>query len=179
MSSKKYVIDLFSGNGINELVAACKDKKQWLEEKTEELSRRLAEMGALYAEYGFEGALYSGEEDHTITVESVGDHTYKVKANGTTVLFVEFGTGISSGYGHPEAGENQMGPGTYPGKGHWSDPRGWFYEVDDASIATKTSKRTGKSDVHTYGNPPAMPMYNAVKTLEQELEQTIREVFAE
>lgn len=178
MSDKKYVIDIFSGDGIDSLISACEEKKRWLEEKTEELAKRLADMGALYAEYGFEGALYSGEENHTITVEAVGENAYKVRASGTTVLFVEFGAGIRHGGGHPEAGENQMGPGTYPGEGHWDDPNGWFYEVNDPAIATYTGKRSGRSFVHTYGNPPAMPMYSAVKTLEEELESVIREVFA-
>ena len=52
-----------------------------------------------------------------------------------------------------------MGPGTYPeGKGHWNDPKGWWLPKE-------------KGGEHTYGNPPAAPMYDAVKTIEQKLLQ--------
>ena len=69
------------------------------------------------------------------------------------------------GYGYPPEELNGMGPGTYPGKGHWNDPKGWWYSNEDGS------------GHHSYGNPPNMPMYNTVKELEQELERVVREVF--
>lgn len=151
-----YNIDL-SAKGIRELQNGLKEYDKWLKEKSEELAKRLADMGAVKAEVNFAAAYYDGEEDHEITVEPV-DGGYKVKATGRTVLFVEFGTGLI-GYGHPEP--NGMGPGTYPGNGHWSDPNGWWYAH-------------GK---HSHGNPPNMPMYNTVKELEQELARVVKEVF--
>lgn len=171
---EKYVIGIF-GDGVNEALKGVRAKQKWLKRKTDELAKRLADMGATYAQFDFDHAQYSGNTDVAIEVKKVGTNAYKVTANGESVLFVEFGAGIRHGYGHPEPGE--YGPGTYPGKGHWNDPRGWWYETDDPSAATKTSKRSGKSWVHTYGNAPAAPMYNAVKTLKEELQDIVREVF--
>ncbi len=159
---KVYNIDLSSA-GIKELTQGLKDYEKWLREKSTELCKRLADMGAVKASLEFSRAIYTGDEDHEIIVEAV-DGGYKVKAVGETVLFVEFGTGLI-GYGHPES--HGMQPGTYPGKGHWDDPEGWWLPRD----------KNGGHSQHTYGNPPNMPMYNTVKELELELERVVREVF--
>lgn len=144
--------------GIRTLTGALKDYQKWLERKTDELARRLADIGVQKAEINFSAAYYDGEEDHTLEVIPVEPNCYTVRASGETVLFVEFGTGLV-GYGHPEP--NGYGAGTYPGKGHWDDPNGWYYGH-------------GK---HSYGNPPNMPMYNTVKELELDLERIVKEVF--
>ena len=162
----KKVIEVdLSVSGIKTLQTELKDYQKWLEQKTEELCRRLAEMGAVKASLEFSRAIYTGNEDHEITVEAC-DGGYKVRATGSTVLFVEFGTGLI-GYGHPEP--HGMTPGSYSdtvGKGHWDDPSGWWLP------------RNGGHSQHTYGNPPNMPMYNTVKELEQELVRVVKEVFA-
>lgn len=163
---KVYNIDL-STSGIKELQNGLKEYNQWLKEKSDELCKRLADMGAVKASLYFSRAVYTGREDHEIMVEPI-DGGYAVKASGETVLFVEFGTGLI-GYGHPE--DHGMTPGSYSdsiGKGHWSDPNGWWLPRE---------KNNGHSQ-HTYGNPPNMPMYNTVKELEMELERVVKEVFA-
>ena len=155
---KKYVEVDLSLKGLRQLRDSLQDYQKWIWRKTDELERRLAEMGATKAEINFAAAYYDGDEDHVITGEVV-DGGYSVKASGRTVLFVEFGTGLI-GYGHPEL--HGMGPGTYPGEGHWNDPNGWWYAHGQ----------------HSHGNPPNMPMYNTVKELEMELERVVKEVFA-
>lgn len=155
---KKYVEVDLSSRGLRELSNNLRDYQKWLERKSNELAKRLADMGATKTEINFDAAYYDGDEDHAITVEPI-DGGYSVKASGRTVLFVEFGTGLI-GYGHPEL--HGMGPGTYPGKGHWNDPNGWWYAHGQ----------------HSHGNPPNMPMYNTVKELEMELERVVKEVFA-
>lgn len=152
-----YNVDL-SERGIKELIDGLGQYNQWIKIKSNELCKRLADMGAVRASLGFARAIYNGTEDHTISVVPINGG-YAVRADGETVLFVEFGTGLI-GYGHPEA--HGLGPGTYPGKGHWDDPNGWWYAHNQ----------------HTYGNPPNMPMYNTVKELEQELARVVKEVFA-
>ena len=163
MSRKKIVVPL-SESGIQKIQDELMVYRKWQEEKARELAERLAALGATVASIRFSRAVYTGKKDVEVTVEAL-PNGYKVKAVGESVLFIEFGSGVTYGYGHPEAGEFGMGPGTYPdGKGHWDDPKGWYLP-----------KSAGGG--HTFGNPPAMPMYEARKAIEQELPRIVKEVF--
>ena len=163
MSRKKIVVPL-SESGIQKIQDELMVYRKWQEEKARELAERLAALGATVASIRFSRAVYTGKKDVDVTVEEL-PNGYKVKADGESVLFIEFGSGVTYGYGHPEAGEFGMGPGTYPdGKGHWDDPKGWYLP-----------KSAGGG--HTFGNPPAMPMYEARKAIEQELPRIVKEVF--
>lgn len=163
MSRKRIVVPL-SESGIQKIQDELSVYRKWQEEKARELADRLASLGATVASIRFSRAVYTGKKDVDVTVEEL-PNGYKVKADGESVLFIEFGSGVTYGYGHPEAGEFGMGPGTYPdGKGHWDDPRGWYLP-----------KSAGGG--HTFGNPPAMPMYEARKAIEQELPRIVKEVF--
>ena len=163
MSRKKIVVPL-SESGIQKIQDELTVYRKWQEEKALELAERLAALGATVASIRLSRAVYTGKKDVDVTVEEL-PNGYKVKADGESVLFIEFGSGVTYGYGHPEAGEFGMGPGTYPdGKGHWDDPKGWYLP-----------KSAGGG--HTFGNPPAMPMYEARKAVEQELPRIVKEVF--
>lgn len=163
MSRKRIVVPL-SESGIQKIQDELTVYRKWQEEKALELAERLASLGATVASIRFSRAVYTGQKDVDVSVEEL-PNGYKVKADGESVLFIEFGSGVTYGYGHPEAGEFGMGPGTYPdGKGHWDDPKGWFLP-----------KSAGGG--HTFGNPPAMPMYEARKAIEQELPRIVKEVF--
>ena len=163
MSRKKIVVPL-SESGIQKIQDELMVYRKWQEEKARELAERLAALGATVASIRFSRAVYTGKKNVEVTVEAL-PNGYKVKADGESVLFIEFGSGVTYGYGHPEAGEFGMGPGTYPdGKGPWDDPKGWYLP-----------KSAGGG--HTFGNPPAMPMYEARKAIEQELPRIVKEVF--
>lgn len=163
MSRKRIVVPL-SESGIQKIQDELTVYRKWQEEKARELAECLASLGATVASIRFSRAVYTGPKDVDVTVEEL-PNGYKVKADGESVLFIEFGSGVTYGYGHPEAGEFGMGPGTYPdGKGHWDDPKGWYLP-----------KSAGGG--HTFGNPPAMPMYEARKAIEQELPRIVKEVF--
>lgn len=163
MSRKRIVVPL-SESGIQKIQDELTVYRKWQEEKARELAERLASLGATVASIRFSRAVYTGPKDVDVSVEEMPTG-YKVKADGESVLFIEFGSGVTYGYGHPEAGEFGMGPGTYPdGKGHWDDPKGWYLP-----------KSAGGG--HTFGNPPAMPMYEARKAIEQELPRIVKEVF--
>ena len=154
-----------SPSSIDAAIKQLEDYSKDLERKAQELCKRLADMGAMYAEWNFSGVLYAGDIDYNITVDRVDANTYAIKAKGKTVLLMEFGAGVKHGYGHPQAAEFGMGPGTYPnGKGHWDDPKGWWFGEKG-------------NWTHTYGNAPGMPMYNAAKDLRKEILDIAREVF--
>ena len=156
---------LLTPSSIDAAIKQLEDYRDSLDRKAQEICKRLADMGALYAEWNFSGVLYAGDIDYHITVDRLDENTYVIKADGESVLFMEFGAGVKHGYGHPQADEFGMGPGTYPnGKGHWNDPKGWWF---------------GEKGhwTHTYGNAPGMPMYNAAKDLRKEIMNVVREVF--
>lgn len=161
---KKVRVSL-STAGIEQLEKELQEYRKWQEAKAKELAERLSTLGASVASIRFARATYTGIKDTTITVEQIANG-YAVKADGESVLFLEFGSGLTYGGGHPENSEFGMGPGTYPdGKGHWDDPRGWWIP-----------KSAGGG--HTYGNPPAMAMYEARKTIIRELPRIVKEVFS-
>ena len=128
-------------------------------EKANTVCERLATIGAVRASLDFSRAIYNGTNDVAVTVEPI-DNGYAIHATGNAVLFIEFGSGASYGYGHPEP--EGYGPGTYLGKGHWDDPNGWWYGDHE----------------HSYGNPPAAAMYHAKQDVLQEVQRIADEVFA-
>ena len=127
-------------------------------EKANTVCERLATIGAVRASLDFSRAIYNGTNDVAVTVEPI-DNGYAIHATGNAVLFIDFGSGASYGYGHPEP--EGYGPGTYPGKGHWDDPNGWWYGTHE----------------HSYGNPPAAAMYHAKQDVLQEVQRIADEVF--
>lgn len=140
--------------------------KRWVSEKEAELRSRLAMLGASVASIQFSRAIYSGSNDVTVRVDDTGSVAV-IYAEGESVCFIEFGSGIKYGYGHPQADEFGFGPGTWSddeekgGKGHWDSPYGWWFG----------------SGQHTYGNPPAMAMVAAVNAITEQVTTIAREVF--
>lgn len=164
----KISLDALSPSSVKDAIDKLEKYKTDLPRKAKLIVERLASMGALNASLGFSRAIYNGDKNISVTTKWVNSTTIAIIASGETVLFVEFGAGITYGYGHPEAGKHGMGPGTYPSdKGKWNDPKGWFY-TDDSGNATQ----------HSYGNPPNAVMYSTRKELLKEVKRVAREVFA-
>lgn len=167
-------MDALDSKSIDRAIKQLQDYKKKLEEKAQEVAKRLAEIGATRAEIDFENAPYDGNKEFDISVEKT-DNGYSVTASGKSVLFVEFGAGVTYGGGHPQAKEFGMGPGTWPDPhyrkyngqlyANWENPNGWYL-----------LKEAGGG--HTYGNAPSMPMYNAEQEIKSNIEQIVREVFS-
>ena len=115
MSYKKIVVPL-SVSGIQKIQDELKEYKLCQKDKAKELAERLAMLGASVASIRFSRAVYTGMRDATVSVVAI-PNGYAVKADGESVLFIEFGAGITYGTGHPEASEFGMGAGTYPKAG--------------------------------------------------------------
>ena len=162
--AKKIVIDGLSEASLNKAIKELRDYAAWIEEKERELRLRLASLGATVASIQFSRAIYNGSNDVSVRVDDTGSVAV-IYAEGESVAFIEFGSGARYGSGHPQARELGFGPGTWSdgpeGKGHWDDEKGWWYGH-------------GK---HSYGNPPAMAMYQAVQAMTEELTQIAKEVF--
>lgn len=153
-------IDGLSNKNISRAIKEVQRYKQWVLQKESELRERLATLGATVASIQFARATYDGVKDVTVRVDNTGSVAV-IYAEGEAVAFIEFGAGDLYGHGHPQAAEHGMGPGTYPGKGHWDNPKGWWYG----------------SGQHSYGNPPAMAMYQAVQAITEDLTRIAKEVF--
>lgn len=156
----KITINPLDEKSISEALGAVKQYKEEFEQKEQEFIRRLAEIGVSVASAGFSAAAYDGENDVTVTSTQDGSSAY-VKAYGTTVGFIEFGTGVkfqewdssTTDYTPPEHG-------TY-GKGQGKNPGGWWFG----------------SGRHTYGNPPAEAMLTARDEMVEQVAQIAREVW--
>lgn len=146
---------------INDAIKELNKYSAWVASKENELRSRLAMLGATVASIRFSRAIYNGSNDVTVRVDDKGN-TATIYAEGESVAFIEFGSGITYGYGHPMAGQFGVGPGTYPeGKGHWDNPKGWWYGHGQ----------------HSYGNPPAMAMVAARDEITENVTRIAREVF--
>lgn len=149
------------------VIVQLRQYKQSLNGKIKIFVERLGSLGVNTAAIKFRAAKYDGDNDVNVSAEWIGDTSLRVVASGEAVLFIEFGSGLG-GYGHPQAKEFGYGPGTYSddesigGKGHWTDPEGWYYRHGEKS----------------HGNPPARAMYDAGKEMRLQIVQIAREVFA-
>ena len=144
--------------GIEEAIRNLTDV--FSDQRVRELCRRLAEYGLVLADASFSGAAYDGSRDVTVSIEENGNG-YRIVAAGASVLFVEFGAGVTLGYGHPLAGAMGYGPGTYPGRGHWDDPKGWYYAHGKKS----------------WGNPANMCMYQTRRDLEERFLEIAQRIY--
>lgn len=152
-------VNIFDYASVSRATRSLEEYAADLIEKANTVCERLATIGAVRASLDFSRAIYNGTNDVEVTVEPI-DNGYAIHARGDAVLFIEFGSGATYGYGHPEP--EGYGPGTYPGKGYWDDPNGWWYG----------------SHEHSYGNPPAAAMYHAKQDVLQEVQRIADEVFA-
>lgn len=162
--NKTIVIDPFSPSTIKTALWELRQYQKRIEHKAQELAERLAQYGLQQVRLGYEAALYDGDKDVEVTVERIDDNTFSIIASGATVLILEFGAGVTYGYGHPDVGP--YGPGTYPGQKHAMNPKGWWYTGSD-----------GESH-HSYGNVPSMVMYLTGMELEREVLNVAWEVFS-
>ena len=152
---------------LGNLDQALKDieayKKQF-ESSVTETVKQATEIGRSEAEMRFAIAKYDGTKDVKVN-STVRKKTGTITASGTSVLFIEFGTGISYPNDHPEASRLGIEHGSWSegpeGKGHWDDPHGWYYAH-------------GR---RTKGNPANKCMYDAAKEVERNAERIAREVF--
>lgn len=151
---------------INAAVQELRDYAKWIETKADALAKRLAAYGLRQVRVGYNAAVYEQDKHIEVSVESRGENTYAVVANGRDVLFLEFGAGVRYGDGHPLNGDFGMGPGTYPGQTHVPEPGYWWYTGED-----------GESH-YSVGNAPSMVMYMTGMELEREYTRIAREVFA-
>lgn len=159
-------------NAIRELLRY----KTWLKECTEKFLKALGDEGLEIASARFQQAEYDGTNDVSVSVESRAENKVAVVAIGSSVLFIEFGTGVRYPDNHPEAHKNGFNRGEYGYKlGRLK--KGWRYTGPPGTHGEVITTGKHAGEVHTYGNPANMSMYQATKELEQRFEEIARRCF--
>ena len=160
----KIRVDPFDKASINAAIKQVQEYKKDFLAKEKIFVKRLAEIGVSVATTGFAVADYDGIKDVTVRLEWSGNKAVII-AEGETVGFVEFGTGIRN----PEwdnSGMDYTPPkhGTY-GKKRGARPHGWYFKPGEGAVQ------------HTYGNPPAEAMRTARDVMIERIARIAREVF--
>lgn len=165
-----------SQRGIDTLLREIESYTVWLKERSQVLLDRLAQAGFEVASARFAKAAYDGTNDASVSMETRSEGVRAVVAVGASVLFIEFGTGVTYPDNHPQAAELGMKRGEY-GQGHGKQSS-WGYYGDHGTNGVVKMKKDGSTVVITHGNPANMPMYETVKELEAMLPDLVKEVFS-
>lgn len=165
-----------SQRGIDTLLREIESYTVWLKERSQVLLDRLAQAGFEVASARFAKAAYDGTNDASVSLETRSEGVRAVVAVGASVLFIEFGTGVTYPDNHPQAAELGMKRGEY-GQGHGKQSS-WGYYGDPGTNGVVKMKKNGSTVVITHGNPANMPMYETVKELEAMLPDLVKEVFS-
>ena len=174
---KKIVVNILTGEGLDELVTATEKFETKFKEKSKEIVKRLADEGCQIAEVSFGSAAYDGTNDVKVGIEDRGENIKAVVASGSAVLFIEFGTGVTYPDDHPEKPPGVMGRGSYGYKlGRF--PSGWRYPASHGAGTSATEDPKHPGYLHTYGNPASKSMYDTTKRLRERLPEIVREVFS-
>lgn len=164
------------GLSEREIDRAIKELEQYKKEvirKTALLREKVAERIESLSRSGFAGAVVDDLLKGGVKMAEVSvsldnkDNVSLVIANGEDAVWVEFGAGVyhngSAGSSpHPEGSELGFTIGGY-GKGMGKKEVWGYYEGDELRL--------------THGTPAVMPMYNAVKTVCDEIADIAREVW--
>lgn len=174
---KKRIIQAeLSAKGIDKAVRELQNYKRWLRECTERFLQALGEEGVQIASARFQKAGYDGTNDVSVSVEPRGDNKLAVVAIGSAVLFIEFGTGVKHPDNHPEAGAHGFVHGQYGYKlGRLKN--GWRYSGDPGTNGEVITEGKHAGEVHTYGNPANMSMYQTVRELEERFAEIARRCY--
>ena len=164
-----------SDAGLRDAERQIQEYKTTLNKKAQEFAKALADKGLDVVKVRFANAQYAGSNDVSCHVEQNGA-ACSIIAEGKSVAFIEFGTGVMhSAYG----GElpNGVGEhGTY-GKENGKHKR-WYYYGESGNAGTPVKEVDGKGQLnYTSGNDAAMAMWGAVEEMASQVEATWREVW--
>ena len=164
-----------SDAGLRDAERQIQEYKATLNKKAQEFAKALADKGLDVAKVRFANAEYAGSNNVSCHVEQNGN-TCTIVAEGKSVAFIEFGTGVShSAYG----GELPAGVGEHGTYGKWNGQhKRWYYYGESGNAGTPVKQVDGKGQLnYTSGNEPAMAMWGAVEEMASQVEATWREVW--
>lgn len=163
-----------SPQGIAKARKELEQYKREIGEKTRRLRTLVAQKMSALAQQGFGSAIVDDlvrggakSANVSVDVDERGEVSVVV-TSGSDAVWAEFGTGVyhNGAVGsspHPEGGRLGMTIGGY-GKGRGRQPTWGFKDGDGNTVLT-------------HGAPASMPMYNAARTVCEEIAAIAREVF--
>lgn len=162
----KIVLNPLDPKSVSNALKLVQQYKKDFLEKEQEFVMRLAEIGVRVAGEVYSVADPDGEHQLSVHMEKTSNG-YAVKAEGETIGFLEFGTGVKNRE-WDNTGMDYTPPahGTY-GKGHGKQPWGWWFKSEEYGVT-----------MHTYGNPPAEGMLSARNKMIEQVTQIAREVWS-
>lgn len=180
------VIDPCFPDTVDDLIKAIDKLQGDLKKKCGEVVKRLIDIGYDVASSEYAAAPYAGTFDIVVTKTAVtelspGVYQGEVHANGTAVLFVEFGTGIVNSVA-PAAEYEMVDTAILPhgsyGQGKGASGKPWIYNgTFSAAHAPAGTTDFGGGRVRTYGNDATPAMYEARKRIEDDFDRVVKEVF--
>ena len=162
--------------GIDAILRQLDNYVNSMQYKQHKVLQKLAEIGIDVATVRFGSAQYDGTNDVTVSQPIWdGDNKVLFSADGDTVAFIEFGTGVHYSEAHPKAVEFGAVRGTYGyGLGRFDS---WRYEGDPGTNGEVIQSGAHAGEVLTHGNPPARAMYEAGKEMRSRISEIIKEVY--
>lgn len=160
-------IDIFDIDSIRRAAREVEDLGKWIEKKSDELGRKLAELGRDVAITAYADAGAEGNDDVDVTTVKEGE-LYIVRASGSQLYFVEFGAGVTAGENYDTS---VIEPPVDITPKSWSSTKG-----------TGEFARSKEGYWHYKGERykqvvPRKGMYLAAKEIEANIERVAKEVF--
>ena len=163
--------------GLDALIKDLKKRRDELPAKRKEFLKRLGEIGVNTASVEFSKAKYAGDMRVSVAPVWIDDNTLEVQATGSSVIFIEFGSGVRYEE-HPQAAEFGMIHGEY-GRGQGKNDY-WFYKMEGdkglGNIGHESHEHPGFAI--TSGNPPARAMYQASVDIREKIAEIAKEVYS-
>ena len=174
-------IDPYDSKSIDNAIKQLEKYKTYIQTKEQELLTRLAEIGVDTASVLFDNAWYDGTNDVTVSKSDITttlkENTITISAKGQAVAFIEFGTGVTYGYGYMGTKPSGIKDIGQYGHGLGKLKNGWRYPTENGLGTNGVYDTKHKGYIHTYGNPPAMAMWKSTQDIQAKVEQIAREVF--
>lgn len=170
-------------SGIRRAIHHLELAKKRYTEKFHNILDEIAQAGYQIADAKFNMAGYPGDPTVDVHIVWDGDYSVSVEASGTSVLFIEFGSGVNyeeSPY-VADIDFKISEHGTY-GKGQGANEKGWIYNgppgTGNYAVPARYYDKDGNlKDIpgrwRTWGSPPAYAMYGASKEMHDRINKII------
>lgn len=160
-------------SNVDRVIARLNKKKKSLDSRHEAFLYRLGKEGVDIANVKIQTVQYDGTVD-LFTFYSVEKDIVYLTVQGSTVTFIEFGTGVHYSEQHPLNWYERGGYGLHQGLNDH-----WYYQGDPGTHGEVRTTKKGKTVVRTEGNPPNRVVYNTGKELRGKVLEIARKVYSD